>query len=89
MLFRRTDPIGKLVGKILIDRIVISHRRKNFAGKNIKCCSDCDNNCCSKYFFILKYIKIIFFYILNFIFDLNTSNNLKKIKKNNFFKKHF
>jgi len=32
-------------------------------------------------FFIKKYIKIIFFYILKIIFDINISKSSKNIKK--------
>jgi hypothetical protein len=48
-----------------------------------------------KWFFLYKYIDLIYFYFLKFIFDINTlkqSKNIKKyyfkIKKNNYFLKN-
>jgi len=55
------------------------------------------SDCVFKIFFILKYIKIIYFYFLRIIFNINTSKwfkNIKNIliwskKKINFFKNTF
>jgi hypothetical protein len=45
---------------------------------------ECSNNYFLKYFFVLKYIKIIFFYLKKIIFDINTSKRSKNTKKNEF-----
>jgi hypothetical protein len=38
-LCRRTDSVGDLVGKIITDEMLISHRRIQFVGKTVKCYS--------------------------------------------------
>jgi hypothetical protein len=38
-------------------------------------------------FFVLKYIKMMFLYLLKIIFDINTSKRFKKYKKKKFSKK--
>jgi hypothetical protein len=79
MLLRRMDSISKLVGKIFTDRIVISHR-KILPVKLLNVVMIVVM-IFFKVFFVLKYIKIILFYILKFIFNINTLNRFKNTKK--------